>query len=72
MTFQERMLQLRRTARITQDELAEYIGYSSNAVQNWERGKSTPTIDAAGKLADFFGVSIDYLTGRTNKKRPSE
>lgn len=72
MTFPDRMRLLRTAAHITQDELADIMGYSPNAIQNWERGKSAPNIYAVSRLADFFGVSMDYITGRTNTKRPPD
>lgn len=38
-------------------------------ISSWENGNSKPDIDVAIKLADFFGVTTDYLLGRTNNPR---
>ena len=72
MTLPSRLRALRRSARLTQEELAEFMRYSVNAVRNWELGYSVPKVDAAAELADFFNVSLDYLVGMSDKKRPTE
>ena len=46
---------------MTQDELAEYLGISYQAVSKWENGNTMPDITMLPKLATFFGVSIDEL-----------
>ncbi len=52
---------LRKEKRITQEELAEYLHISSQAISKWETGASCPDIDILPKLAIFFGTSIDNL-----------
>ena len=44
---------------VTQDELAEYLGISYQAISKWENGNTKPDITMLRKLATFFGVSID-------------
>lgn len=57
-----------RTARhITQREVAEYLGTTVRAVAYYESGEREPNIAALIALADFFGVSLDYLCGRTDQ-----
>ncbi|MBQ6564850.1 MAG: helix-turn-helix transcriptional regulator, partial [Clostridia bacterium] len=52
---------LRKEKRVTQEELAEYLHISSQAVSKWETGVSNPDIDFLPKLAIFFGTSLDNL-----------
>lgn len=72
MTFPSRLRSLRKAHHLTQPELAEYLHYSPNAVRNWELGRSTPNIATAAELAHFYGVSLDWLVGLSDKKRPTE
>lgn len=53
--------QLRRSAGLTQLELAEKLNYSDKAVSKWERGESIPDIVTLKAVADCFSVSVDYL-----------
>lgn len=55
---------------ISQKQLSEYIGASSGNVSDWKNGKSAPTIDKLPLIADFLGVSIDYLLGHESKEIP--
>lgn len=52
---------LRKEKRVTQEELAEYLHISSQAISKWETGASCPDIDFLPKLAIFFGTSLDNL-----------
>ena len=52
---------LRKEKRVTQEELAEYLHISAQAVSKWETGASSPDIDMLPKLAIFFGTSLDHL-----------
>ena len=52
---------LRKEKRVTQEELAEYLHISSQAVSKWETGACSPDIDMLPKLAIFFGTSLDHL-----------
>lgn len=52
---------LRKEKKITQEELAEYLHISSQAISKWETGASSPDIDLLPKLAIFFGTSLDHL-----------
>ena len=51
----------RQEKQVKQEELAEYLGVSYQAVSKWETGASVPDIALLPKLAVYFGVSIDEL-----------
>ena len=55
--------QLRRRDKRTQEQLAEALGVTSQAVSRWESGGSYPDMNLIPSLANFFGVSIDELFG---------
>lgn len=59
----ERIIQLRKDKGISQEQLAELLNTTRQAVLKWERGESYPDIDRLKDLAVYFGVSIDYLLG---------
>lgn len=59
--FGEILKKLRKEKKMTQAELAELFGYSHVAVVKWENGTREPDIETLIKLADYFGVSVDYL-----------
>jgi len=56
-----RITDYRRRKNVTQDQLAETMGVSSQAVSKWENDISCPDISLLPKLADYFGVSVDTL-----------
>lgn len=57
------LLDKRREKKVTQDEVAEYIGVSKAAVSKWEKGISYPDITLLPGLATYFHISIDELLG---------
>ena len=65
MDFQKRLFDLRRQAGLSQEELANLVGVTRQAVQKWEAGTSRPDMDNLVSLAEYFNVSLDYLvTGK--------
>lgn len=78
--FRERLKQLRRQKGITQEELARVIGVERSAVGQYEGKRAAmPSDPVKIKIAEYFGVSIDYLLGKTdfinepqNKKAPDD
>ena len=60
---------LRTGAGLTQLQLAEILNYSDKAVSKWERGESVPDIFMLKRIADYFGVSVDYLLEARHPKR---
>ena len=70
-----RIKELRKSKKLSQEQLAELVFVGQTAVSQWEKGKSFPSAETQGLLADVFGVSVDYLLGRANdqkEKTPSE
>lgn len=62
--FSLRCRELRKASGMTQDELAVKVGVKrKQAVSNWENGNSMPSLGCAKRLAQIFGVSLDYLVG---------
>ncbi len=59
------IMRLRKDRGLTQEQLANELGISYQAVSKWETGNSCPDLTALPLLADLFGVSIDALFGRT-------
>ncbi|MBM6871202.1 helix-turn-helix transcriptional regulator [Pseudoflavonifractor phocaeensis] len=66
MMLQTRLYELRRQAGLSQEELANVVGVSRQAVQKWESGASRPDIDKLVILADYFGVTLDNLVRGTD------
>ena len=61
MYLGEKIKTLRKEKKLTQEQLAEYLHISSQAVSKWETGASAPDVDTLPKLAVFFGISLDEL-----------
>ena len=65
-TFGERLKELRQDKKLTQVELALKIGVGKSIISLWEKNKCEPTLSKLIVIADYFGVTIDYLAGREN------
>lgn len=61
MNVSDRIRELRKIKGISQDELAEKLGVSRQAISKWENEQSIPDIDKIIMLSDYFEVSTDYL-----------
>lgn len=60
-TIAKNITELRKKHSMTQAELAEKLNYSDKAVSKWERHESMPDITVLKRIADHFGVTVDYL-----------
>ena len=69
--FSTTLHSLRKEKKVTQEQLAERLGVSPQAVSKWENG-SYPEGDLIPAIADFFEVSIDYLYGRCDRDKTIE
>lgn len=57
----QRIQAARKAKGLTQEQLAEQIGVSRQAVSKWESGQSIPTLEKLTVLSSFFGVTTDFL-----------
>ena len=64
----DRLRVLRKERKVSQKELAEYLGISIRGYQFYESEDNEPNIKMLIALADFYGVTIDYLVGRTDER----
>ncbi|MBR6102410.1 MAG: helix-turn-helix domain-containing protein [Ruminococcus sp.] len=63
-----RLKLFRTESGLTQEELAEKLGVSRQAVAKWERGDSVPDIESCIKLADIYGTTVDLLVRSVGKE----
>lgn len=63
-TLGKRIMQCRKALGLTQDQLAERLGVTAQAVSKWENDQSCPDITSLPKLAEIFGTTVDALLGR--------
>lgn len=61
MNLSDRIYELRKKKGISQEELADKIGVSRQAISKWESEQSTPDMDKIIFMSEFFDVSTDYL-----------
>lgn len=64
--FNDVLKHLRNEAGISQQELANRIGISKSSINMYERGEREPGIETLKTFADFFGVGMDYLLGKSH------
>ena len=66
----ENIYRLRRRSGLSQEQLAEKIGVSRQAISKWEQGLSTPELDKLMALGKVFGATIDELAGEMGSDAP--
>ena len=66
----ENIRALREDNDLTQQQLADYLGVAQNTYSQYETGKIAYTAQVLVNIADCYGVSVDDLVGRTDKKAP--
>ena len=66
-----RLEDLRNDFDLTQQDIADYLGCMREVYRRYEKGTRTIPIDFLIKLADLYGVSVDYLLEHTPKKNPA-
>ena len=72
MTLADRIQQLRKQKGISQEELADRVGVSRQAVSKWEGGQRVPDMDSIILLSDYFEVTTDYLLKGIEPVPPAE
>lgn len=65
--FGDILKKLRKEHNLTQEDIANMFNVTKNAVYSWEVGKSQPSIEIIKQLAQYFGVTIDYLLNFTQE-----
>ncbi len=68
MNYRQRMKNLREDNDFTQEAVGKVINKSQQGYNHIETGRAELKIDDLIKLCDFYGVSADYLIGRTDKR----
>ena len=63
-----RLLELRKSRGLSRQTVAEAIHIAVRTYQRYENDEREPTASVLVELADFYEISIDYLTGRTDKQ----
>ena len=66
--FGEILMQLRQERHLSQAELGNVIFVSGGTISNYEKGVHYPDVEELVALAEYFGVSIDYLLGRSRSR----
>ncbi len=64
-----RIRDMREDSDLTQAQVAEYLGIAQTVYSRYERGFQTIPLPLLIKLADYYNVSLDYLTGRTQQMK---
>lgn len=65
-----RIVQLIKKANLPEAAFGEALGMGKNTVNNWKAGRSKTYLKKIDSIADYFGVSVDYLLGRTDYPHP--
>ena len=68
MLFPERLKQIGQSQKLTQKQVAAALNITERQYQRYEGGEQTTTLENLIALADYFGVSLDYLVGRSDKR----
>ena len=61
LTIEERIQELRKGKGLSQEQIADVLGVSRQAVSKWESGQSLPEIEKLLSMSELFGVTIDYI-----------
>ncbi|MEK6452577.1 helix-turn-helix transcriptional regulator [Caldifermentibacillus hisashii] len=72
MNYGERLKRLREDKKLSQQQLADRLNINRSTYARYELGQTQPDYETLQRLADFYGVSVDYLFGRENKKNLPE
>ena len=63
--FGEMLCELREESRLNQSQLADVLHVSTSTISAYETGTALPTMERAIQMADYFGVTLGYLFGRS-------
>ena len=68
MTYNERIREIREDNHLTQQKIADLLHIGQRTYADYESGKTRIPVDSIMKLAKFYNVSVDYITGASNIK----
>jgi len=68
VSLPENMYALRKEKKLTQEQAAKEIGLVMRTYRRYEMGEREPGASVLIKIADYYGVTIDYLVGRTDRR----
>ena len=67
MDLGKKIIEMRKNAKLSQEQLAEKLDVTRQTISNWENGKLYPDIDALVKISKCFNISLDDLLSYDNK-----
>ena len=68
--FSKKLVHYRKSAGLTQTELAEKLNYSDKSVSKWERGEGLPDVLVLASIAEIFGIKVDDLINEKAPEKP--
>jgi len=69
MNFSNKLIKLRKSNGLSQEELANNLNVSRQTISKWESGTTIPDMDRLKSISDLFGISVDDLISDTNEKQ---
>ena len=69
MTYNERIREIREDNQLTQQKIADLLNIGQRTYADYESGKTRIPVDNLMKLAKFYDVSMDYITGASDVKK---
>ncbi|MDL2289400.1 helix-turn-helix domain-containing protein [Clostridia bacterium OttesenSCG-928-F22] len=66
----QRIRDLRVDKGLSQNDIAQFLNIKQNTYSRYETDERGMPLEIIGKLADYYGTSVDYLMGRTDEKKP--
>lgn len=68
MTLGERLKKIREEKNLLQEDTAKFLKVTQKTISNYEKGERRPDPDTLKRLSEFYGVSSDFLLGKTDLK----
>ena len=72
MNYIDRIEELLKSRKIQKSKMLGDLKLSINSFTNWKNRGTTPSGETLQRIADYFGVTVDYLLGKEQEKKPSE
>lgn len=69
MKLKERMKELRKERDLRQEDIAAELGIATTSYCRYELGMREPNASLLGRMADYYGVTTDYLLGRSEERK---